>query len=154
MARRDQLRASDADRESVAELLRSATAEGRLLAEELEHRLESTFSARTYGELDALVVDLPRESAPSRRPPGAVARLRALPPVALVIAIPILFALIVAAFVVIASLVVVWAIAIAVGWWVFGHHRTRMYHIRATRSMPGCRRMHGSGASAGRGFWL
>jgi hypothetical protein len=53
------LRASDSDREQVAERLRRATVEGRLSAEELEGRLEELYSARTYGELDALVADLP-----------------------------------------------------------------------------------------------
>jgi Domain of unknown function (DUF1707) len=66
------LRASDSDREDVAERLRAATAEGRLLAGELEERLEVAFHARTYGELDALVVDLPAPSTtlPARRRPG------------------------------------------------------------------------------------
>ncbi len=64
MARRNSLRASDSDREDVAERLRAATAEGRLLAGELEQRLEVAFHARTYGELDALVVDLPAAPAP------------------------------------------------------------------------------------------
>jgi hypothetical protein len=53
------LRASDADREHVAERLRHATAEGRLTADELEDRLAALFAAKTYGELDALVADLP-----------------------------------------------------------------------------------------------
>ena len=74
MARPSNLRASDADREQIAERLRKATAEGRLLAEELEQRIGAAFSARTYGELDALVADLPdNRPAPSRRHP--VARL-------------------------------------------------------------------------------
>jgi hypothetical protein len=64
VARRYSLRASDSDREDVAERLRAATAEGRLLAGELEQRLEVAFHARTYGELDALVVDLPAAPAP------------------------------------------------------------------------------------------
>ena len=73
VARRDSLRASDGDREDVAELLRAATAEGRLLAGELEERLEVALRARTYGELDALVVDLPAPPAivpATRRRPG------------------------------------------------------------------------------------
>jgi Domain of unknown function (DUF1707) len=72
VARRHSLRASDSDREDVAERLRAATAEGRLLAGELEERLEVAFHARTYGELDALVVDLPAPAAtlPARRRPG------------------------------------------------------------------------------------
>ena len=65
MARRATLRASDADREHVAERLRHAAGEGRIVAEELEERLEAVFSARTYGELDAVVADLP--GTPVRR---------------------------------------------------------------------------------------
>ena len=53
------LRASDSDREQVAERLRHATAEGRLSADELDRRLEALYAARTYGELDALLADLP-----------------------------------------------------------------------------------------------
>jgi hypothetical protein len=53
------LRASDGDRDRVADRLRNAAAEGRLLTEELEERLGVAFSARTYGELDAVVADLP-----------------------------------------------------------------------------------------------
>jgi hypothetical protein len=64
VARRYSVRASDSDREDVAERLRAATAEGRLLTGELEQRLEAAFHARTYGELDALVVDLPAAPAP------------------------------------------------------------------------------------------
>jgi fatty acid desaturase len=59
MARRATLRASDNDREQVADRLRHAAAEGRLLTEELEDRLGAAFSARTYGELDHVVSDLP-----------------------------------------------------------------------------------------------
>ena len=53
------LRASDADREQVSQRLRHATAEGRLGGDELEARLDALYAARTYGELDALVVDIP-----------------------------------------------------------------------------------------------
>jgi hypothetical protein len=60
MAERSILRASDADRERVAERLRHASTEGRLTAEELEERMHRALSARTYGELDGLVADLPR----------------------------------------------------------------------------------------------
>ncbi|MFJ5302217.1 DUF1707 domain-containing protein [Streptomyces sp. NPDC088350] len=54
-----ELRASDADRERVAEVLRDALAEGRLDMEEFEERLEATYSARTYGELTPITRDLP-----------------------------------------------------------------------------------------------
>ena len=62
-----ELRASDADRERVAERLRAAAGEGRLSSDELEERLESAFSARTGAELEPLVGDLPPVGAPRRR---------------------------------------------------------------------------------------
>lgn len=85
MTRRAMIRASDADREHVAERLREAAAEGRLLADELEERLGAALKARTYGELDRLVVDLPstyvgpsRSRALTRRPAALVATSIAL----------------------------------------------------------------------------
>jgi hypothetical protein len=65
------LRASDADREQVAERLRQAATEGRLHDDELEERLGAAFSARTYGELDGLVVDLPAPALDRRRAQGS-----------------------------------------------------------------------------------
>ncbi|MDQ0831208.1 hypothetical protein QF032_003052 [Streptomyces achromogenes] len=62
---RSDLRASDADRERVAEVLRDAVAEGRLDMAEFEERLEQTYAARTYRELAPVTRDLPV--------PGAVA---------------------------------------------------------------------------------
>ena len=53
------LRASDSDREQVAERLQLAMAEGRLNGDELEQRLEALYAARTYGELGAVLADLP-----------------------------------------------------------------------------------------------
>jgi hypothetical protein len=52
-------RAADADREAVAEKLRNAAAEGRIDFEELDDRLGQAYSAKTYGQLRALVADLP-----------------------------------------------------------------------------------------------
>lgn len=54
-----ELRASDADRERVAEVLRDALAEGRLDMAEFEERLDATYQARTYGELTPITRDLP-----------------------------------------------------------------------------------------------
>ncbi|GHF03373.1 hypothetical protein GCM10014715_69620 [Streptomyces spiralis] len=54
-----ELRASDADRERVAEVLRDALAEGRLDMAEFEERLDAAYKARTYGELAPLTRDLP-----------------------------------------------------------------------------------------------
>lgn len=57
------LRASDADRERLADELREHTVAGRLDTDELEQRLQSAYAARTTGELDALRRDLPRTPA-------------------------------------------------------------------------------------------
>ncbi|MFE9474030.1 MULTISPECIES: DUF1707 SHOCT-like domain-containing protein [Streptomyces] len=62
---RPELRASDTDRERVAEVLRDALAEGRLDMGEFEERLEATYAARTYGELAPITRDLPAGSAPA-----------------------------------------------------------------------------------------
>lgn len=57
------LRAADADRERVAERLREAVAEGRLDMEEFGERLDATYKARTYGELEPITRDLPAVGA-------------------------------------------------------------------------------------------
>jgi len=54
-----ELRAADADRERVAAVLREAAAEGRLDLGELDERLGQVYAAKTYGELEPLVRDLP-----------------------------------------------------------------------------------------------
>ena len=54
------LRASDADRERVAEVLRQAAGEGRLTLEELDQRLDAVYAAKTYAELDPVTHDLPQ----------------------------------------------------------------------------------------------
>ena len=59
MARQSSLRAADADREAVTERLREAAAEGRLEPDELEDRVHTALRARTYGELERVVADLP-----------------------------------------------------------------------------------------------
>jgi Domain of unknown function (DUF1707) len=66
VARPPSIRASDSDREQVAERLQRATVEGRLSADELEDRLEALHASRTYGELDPLVADLPVSRSPAR----------------------------------------------------------------------------------------
>jgi hypothetical protein len=53
------IRASDADRDRTAALLREHHAEGRLTAEEFNERLDQAYAAKTVGELDQLLADLP-----------------------------------------------------------------------------------------------
>ncbi|MGX9922666.1 DUF1707 SHOCT-like domain-containing protein [Streptomyces sp. NPDC002248] len=59
------LRASDADRDHYAAILREALAEGRLTAEEHAERVEAVYTARTHAALEPLVADLPRPGARS-----------------------------------------------------------------------------------------
>lgn len=58
-----QMRASDTDRERVADRLRTAAGHGRIDMDELEERLEAAYAAKTYGELVPLTADLPVEDA-------------------------------------------------------------------------------------------
>lgn len=57
------LRASDADRERVAAVLRQAAADGRLDLVEVDERLAQVYAARTYAELAPLTRDLPDATA-------------------------------------------------------------------------------------------
>ena len=53
------IRASHADRDRTAELLRVAAGDGLLTPEELDERLEVALTAKTLGELAVLTTDLP-----------------------------------------------------------------------------------------------
>jgi hypothetical protein len=63
-----EMRASDADRDRVIDVLRAAAGEGRLTADEFEERTQAVLSARTFGELAAFTADLP---APGHYVPSA-----------------------------------------------------------------------------------
>jgi hypothetical protein len=54
-----ELRASDADRERIATVLRDAAAQGRLGLDELDDRLGAVYAAKTYADLEPLTSDLP-----------------------------------------------------------------------------------------------
>jgi hypothetical protein len=94
--KRANLRASDADRDHTVSLLHKAATEGRIAAEELEQRVSTALKARTYGELEGTVADLPgaRARRPARRPAQrtagswALAAVRANP-FLLLLAIPV-----------------------------------------------------------------
>jgi hypothetical protein len=145
MARGSSLRASDSDRELIAERLRQATAEGRLLAAELEDRLERLFSSRTYGELDALVSDLPADRA--RRSPAAPPWLRAGIVLAAALAVLAVTAVV---LLILAGLAGAWIAWVVLGWMFFGGRgrcgrrsrpigpeaRHRRKRARAARSGP------------------
>ncbi len=59
MASDPKIRASDADRDRTAALLREHLAAGRLNSEEFNERLDKAYAAKTIGELDQLLADLP-----------------------------------------------------------------------------------------------
>lgn len=62
------MRASDADRDRVAEVLRDAYAEGRLTLDEHSERVDQTHAAKTLGELAPLLADLPHRIGPAGSP--------------------------------------------------------------------------------------
>lgn len=97
MARRSSILASDADRERIAERLREAATEGRILAHELEERLARALRARTYGELDELVFDLPRATPPSRRRSRTVTLARSHPLAAVAVLVTVTLVLLMVA---------------------------------------------------------
>jgi hypothetical protein len=59
MAYDPDIRVSDADRDRAASLLREHHAAGRLTAQEFSDRIDRAFEARTVGEIDGLLKDLP-----------------------------------------------------------------------------------------------
>jgi hypothetical protein len=132
------MRASDADRDLIVDRLHRAATEGRIASEELEQRVAVALKARTYGELEATIADLPapRERAtrrPVRRTAGgfALSAVRANPWL-LVVAIPVLAT----ATAVMIAATVVWAVLVIVamvlgggqrrpprGPWMYTRHR-------------------------------
>jgi hypothetical protein len=61
-------RVGDADRNRTADLLKEAHAAGYLTLEEVDERLGTALGARTRGELDRLVADLPPEWLAAQQP--------------------------------------------------------------------------------------
>ncbi|MFD7240419.1 DUF1707 SHOCT-like domain-containing protein [Streptomyces massasporeus] len=62
-----ELRASDAERDRIADILHDALAEGRLTPDEHAERVEGVLRAKTVGELEVFIRDLP---AAHRQGPG------------------------------------------------------------------------------------
>jgi hypothetical protein len=114
MAPHSSLRASDADRDAVADQLRHAAVEGRLEHDELEERLHAALRARTYGDLKRLLVDLPsRPVALERRMVGA----SPVPRIAFAVAVRVAVTLaLVAVVVTVAALLTAWWIIWVVVW--------------------------------------
>lgn len=60
------MRASDADRARVADVLHRHTADGRLTLDEFDQRAAAAYAAQRIGELDVLTADLPPLAEPTR----------------------------------------------------------------------------------------
>jgi hypothetical protein len=71
------LRASDADRTAVAQQLGRALSDGRLTVAEYDERVSQAWAARTYGDLDGLLADLPDAVPATQRPAAAPAGIPA-----------------------------------------------------------------------------
>jgi Domain of unknown function (DUF1707) len=84
------LRAGDAEREATAERLRQSHGEGRLDVQEFQERIDRCYQAKTVGELEQLVSDLPRERPRER--PFQIQRLRMVPLVAVLFGTAVLAA--------------------------------------------------------------
>jgi len=69
------MRASDADRDQVMEILRGAAGNGRLTPGELDERLAAALSSRTFGELAALTADLVAAQGGAVARPGELIRI-------------------------------------------------------------------------------
>jgi hypothetical protein len=74
------MRVSNDDRERVARVLNDAMAEGRLTVTELEERLDQVYAAKTFGDLEPLLRDLPvANQAPQLPLPAPVANTLPVP---------------------------------------------------------------------------
>ena len=132
MAELTYLRASDADRDATAERLRRAAVEGRLEPDELEERLHAALRARTYGDLERLVADLPEQTRPwERRRIRTPANLGGVAAVALRVAFTLA---VIAAALTVAAVMAAWWIVWAVIW--FALHGRGCTRWRDDRRLP------------------
>jgi hypothetical protein len=70
------LRASDEQRDRAAQEIREHFAAGRLSDDELDERVQAAYSARTQGELGALMADLPKLPATRAQQKAEIAERR------------------------------------------------------------------------------
>jgi DUF1707 SHOCT-like domain len=143
VARPTAIRASDADRDAVAERLRAASVEGRLDAGELEQRLHVALRARTYGELQQLLDDLPATPGPW----SGRGRVPARPTTAAVVLAVRLLAFLVVATVVIALMV------LAAAWWLLWVVMWFLACRRSRRRLPPPRRRRRGARPASNYSW-
>lgn len=73
------MRVGDAEREAAAAELREHYASGRLTLDELNERIDKAFAAKTRGDLNALMTDLPSARPGGQGWSGADGRISAVP---------------------------------------------------------------------------
>jgi len=71
MASGNEMRVGDAEREAAAAELREHYASGRLTLDELNERIDKAFAAKTRGDLNVLMTDLPSRRPEAAGTPGA-----------------------------------------------------------------------------------
>jgi Flp pilus assembly protein TadB len=135
MRRHELLRASDADRDAVIDRLRKAAGEGRLESDELEQRVDRALHARTYGQLEELLADLPGDGGMPWRRAGArtnsLAR-SALLGAGLLVAVTLAFVLVALAIMFLLA-ATAWWIAIVLFWLVCCRSRRRTGRFQSSR---------------------
>ncbi len=91
MAEWHTMRASDADRERAADVLKAGLAEGRIDLAEHDRRVTALMTAKTYGAIHRLVADLPAGPTPFPTPavPGVGPPQSALNPWAAYAPVPV-----------------------------------------------------------------
>lgn len=104
------------------ERLRDAAGEGRLAAHELEQRVMAALRARTYGELEATVSDLPNARTQRRhRAAGRTVAIVREHPITLLAVIPVVIVVMAAVIAIAVISALVTLLALALG------HRRRAY---------------------------
>ncbi len=152
---RQTLRASDSDRDQIAERLRVAATEGRLSTDELDARLGAALKARTYHELDRLVADLPGKRLAQRRSTGTARSLAGSHPVAATAIALAAITVAIAALAVVAMVGAAWIAWMVFAWIFFGAKR-RHTHVppgRVRQIRPGFRPPPRSGAPSRSSYW-
>ena len=71
---RQDMRASDHDRQQVVDVLRTGLEDGRLTMEEYTERMGRAYQAVTYADLAPLSADLPAAGPPAPEPRAAAPR--------------------------------------------------------------------------------
>jgi hypothetical protein len=144
MSSHHSLRASDADRDAVVDRLRDAAGEGRLEPDELEQRLDGALRARTYGDLAALLADLPVD----RRMPSPRTRRRtntltrsAVVGAGLLVAVTVAFAVVVVVAMLVLAAAALW-ICLVLCWLVCRGLRGRQVCGPAGRRSVSARHAH------------